>query len=215
MTELVLPVDFDDRLGRLRAEIAELGRDDARMIGVTKAFGADLVAAAIASGVADIGESYAQEVVEKGDAFDGATVHFIGRIQRNKVRKVAQRIDWWHSVDRGEVVAEIGKRSPGADILLQVNVADDSTKAGVAPADVPDLLDLAAASGVVVRGLMTIGVLDDAAATKEAFIATRRLADDLGLVECSMGMSGDFRDALVAGSTMIRVGSVLFGSRPS
>ena len=209
-----LPGDFAERLAVVRDDIARLGRDDARLIAVTKAFAADLVADAIEAGVADIGESYAQELVQKGDAFDGATVHFIGRLQRNKVRKIADRVDWWHSVARAEIVAEIGKRAPGAQILLQVNAAADPTKAGIEPTEVHELLDVAAASGVVVRGLMTIGVLGDAGATRQAFVETRALADDLGLVECSMGMSGDYRDALEAGSTMIRVGSVLFGDRP-
>ena len=214
MSGVTLPPDFAERLAAVREEMRGLGRPDARLIAVTKAFPPTLVAAAVEAGVTDVGENYAQEVIEKRDAFGGAAVHFIGRIQRNKVRKIADRIDWWHSVDRAEIVVEIGKRAPGSDILLQVNAADDPTKAGAAPEALPELLDVAAASGVVVRGLMTIGVLGDADATRRAFVDTRRIADDLGLVECSMGMSGDYRDALVEGSTMIRVGSALFGPRP-
>jgi len=141
-------------------------------------------------------------------------LHFIGRMQRNKVRKIADTVDVWHSVDRPELLSEIGKRSPGAKVLIQVNPSGDPTKAGVEPAEVPMMLSQAERDGVVPIGLMTIGVQDDPEATRRAFVDVDALAAEFGLTERSMGMSGDYLDAAAAGATMLRLGSVLFGPRP-
>jgi len=204
-----------DAVGEIHEVIAAVGRPDARILAVTKAFPAELVSRAIALGLTDIGESYAQEVLEKADAYTDCSLHFIGRIQRNKVRKIAEHVSLWHSVDRAEIVREIAKRRPGAELLIQVNPSKDPTKAGVQPEEVATLLAEAEVGGATVKGLMTIGVHGDVKATRDTFHVVRELADQFALTECSMGMSGDYRDALEAGSTIIRVGSLLFGDRPT
>lgn len=204
---------LEERLAVVRAELAGIGRDEIKIIAVTKGFPASVVELARAAGLDDIGESYAQDLLEKVDSYTGATLHFIGRIQRNKVRKVADVVDLWHSVDRVEILDEIAKRSEGARVLLQVNPVENPTKAGVDPAEVPEMLDRASSLGLIVEGLMTIGIQDDPSGSRTAFAAVDRLADEYGLAERSMGMSADYMDAAAAGSTMIRLGTSLFGPR--
>jgi len=203
-----------DSLGRVREQIATIGRDDVSIVAVTKGFPPAIIDVARGAGITDIGESYAQELLGKLDHIDEERLHFIGRIQRNKVRKIADAIDLWHSVDRLELLREVGKRTPGAKVLIQVNPSADPTKAGVEPAEVPAMLSQAERDGVVPIGLMTIGVQDDPEATRRAFADVDALATKLGLNERSMGMSGDYLDAAAAGATMLRLGSVLFGPRP-
>jgi len=167
-------------------------------------------------GLTDVGENYAQELLEKSNAIGEETnVHFMGRVQRNKVRKIAAHVDLWHSVSRPEILTEIAKRTPGARVLIQVRPHDDETKDGVPPAELEHMLAVAAELDVTVAGLMTIGVLGDPEATKAAFVELDQLCSAYDLVERSMGMSGDYRDALSAGATMLRLGSVLFGDRPA
>ena len=215
---------LDERVSDIRQELARIGRSDTRIIAVTKGFGIEAWDAATAAGLDVVGESYAQELQAKLDSAAerdgtdtepiGPSIHFIGRIQRNKVRKVADRVDLWHSVARPEILREVGKRAPGASVLLQMAVADDPTKDGIAAAEIDEMLEVAAEADVEVRGLMTIGVLDDADATRAAFREVARLADAHGLAERSMGMSNDWRDAAAEGATLLRLGSVLFGPRP-
>jgi pyridoxal phosphate enzyme (YggS family) len=190
------------------------------IVAVTKRFGADAVAAALRAGLVDIGENYAQELAAKAEhvtAFGPASPrwHFIGHVQRNKVRLVADVVDLWHTVDSPSLGREIAKRSPGAAVLVQVNLADSTGQSGVGTADVAPLVDTLRDLGLDVGGLMMIGAAGDAAATRDVFALLRRTADDLELVECSMGMSGDLESALESGSTMLRVGTGLFGPRPS
>lgn len=205
-----------ERLASIRETIASYGRSRVKIIAVTKGFDRSAVDCAQRVGLRDVGENYAQEVIEKADAVAADTsVHFMGRIQRNKVRKIVGHIDLWHSVARPEILVELGKRSSAAEALIQVRPVEDPTKDGVRPAELESMLEVAAANNVTVRGLMTIGLLGDAVATRQCFVELDRLADQFGLAERSMGMSGDFPDALEAGSTMLRVGSVLFGDRPA
>jgi len=192
-----------------------MGRADLRIMAVTKGFGSDAIILARELGLSDIGESYAQEVLRKAETIAmGGKLHFIGRIQRNKISKIADIVDLWHSVARPEVLVEIGRRTVGASVLIQVRVGDDPSKAGVDPGDIDAMLEVAAQSGVDVGGLMTMGVLGDPAATRDTFGSTRSLADRYGLTEVSMGMSGDYEDAAAAGATILRLGSALFGPRP-
>lgn len=206
-------VALTERIEAIRAEIAAVGRDGVRIIAVTKGFPPATIVSARGAGLEEFGESYAQDLLDKVDVLDGSTVHFIGRIQRNKVRKIANVVDLWHSVDRVEVLDEIGRRTPGAEVLIQVNPVADPTKSGVGEMGLADMLAHASSAGVTVRGLMTIGVQDDREATRAAFAAVDRLADEHGLAERSMGMSADYLDAVAAGSTMIRLGTTLFGLR--
>lgn len=211
-----------ERLDEVREQIERLGRSDVTVIAVTKGFDRSAIDCAQRLGLRDIGENYAQELLGKVDALEPDTrVHFMGRIQRNKVRKLVADVDVWHSIARPEILAEIAKRQDAssdegsAGLLIQVRPHDDESKDGIAPSQIEDMLDKAEQAGVDVAGLMTIGVLGDPVATRKAFEEVDRLAERYGLAERSMGMSADYRDALDAGSTMLRLGSVLFGQRPT
>lgn len=213
-----------DRVGAalsdVRARIEAAGGRDVTIVAVTKAFGVDAWSAARRAGLSDIGENYAQEALAKWDAWPGLglgdppRLHFIGRLQRNKVRSLAGVVALWQSVDRPAAVDELAKHAPGAQLLIQVNITGEDQKGGCAPTDVKRLIDRAGSAGLEVRGLMGIGPFGDPEAARPGFARLRALADDLGLVECSMGMTDDLEVAVAEGSTMVRVGSALFGPRP-
>lgn len=186
------------------------------IIAVTKTFGHDAITAAFHAHCDAIGENYAQELLGKvAENPIALPVHFIGAIQSNKVRQLAPYVALWQGVDRVSVVEELSKRAPGAQILLQVNTTGEDSKSGVHPSGLESLLGAAVDKGLDVRGLMTIGpTTADAGDARKAFMALRSLADSLDLAECSMGMSDDYRIAVECGSTMVRIGSRLFGARP-
>ena len=151
--------EIQDRLGTIQDELQTFGRPDVRIIAVTKGFGIEAWTAARELGLDTVGESYAQELQAKlAEGPPEVSVHFIGRIQRNKVRKVIESVDLWHSVARPEILTELGRRRPGARALLQMSVADDPTKDGITADQLPMMLEAAEAAAVVVDGLMTIGV---------------------------------------------------------
>jgi pyridoxal phosphate enzyme (YggS family) len=209
------PQEVALRVQQIRSEIARASSSPVAIIAVTKTFGHDAIRAAVIAQCDAVGENYAQEVLAKvAEAPIDLPVHFIGAIQSNKVRQLAPYISLWHGVDRLSAISEIGKRAPGAEILLQVNTTNEDTKSGVAPAEVESLLAAGQDAGLVVRGLMTIGPTSgDIAEAEKAFLSLRSLADSLHLAECSMGMSDDYLVAVACGSTMIRIGSRLFGAR--
>jgi pyridoxal phosphate enzyme (YggS family) len=210
-------MDVRARASAIRRRVAAAGDPSrVRIVAVTKGFGADAVDAAIRAGITDIGESYAQELLAKEPLVkrEGARWHFIGRLQTNKVRAICGLVEVWHSIDRATLGDEVAKRSPGAKVLLQVNVSDETQKGGCSPPEAPQLVRRFQQSGLEVLGLMTVGRAGSPAETRRGFAQLRRLADDLGLVECSMGMSDDLEIAVEEGSTMIRVGRALFGERP-
>lgn len=215
--EMTVPDEvIAERLDVVRQAISDQGRGDTKIVAVTKGFDSSVIEATRRLGLTDVGENYAQEVIEKSDAFgEEQSVHFMGRIQRNKVRKVCGVVDLWQSVARPEILTEIAKRTDGARILIQIQPDGDSSKDGVRPADLPAMFALAEELGVFVAGLMTIGVLNDPAATRACFAEVSSLADDYDVEIRSMGMSGDYRDALESGSNMLRLGSTLFGPRPT
>jgi len=183
---------------------------------VTKGFGPAAITAAAAAGCRAIGENYAQELSDKTDAISAAAVevHFVGRLQTNKVRRLAGIVDVWETVDRTSLVAEIARRAPGARVLVQVNATDEADKGGCAPDAVAALVDDARAAGLAVEGLMTVGPTgtrpEDA---RVGFAAVRRLVDELGLSVCSMGMTDDLEVAVQEGATQVRIGTALFGVR--
>jgi pyridoxal phosphate enzyme (YggS family) len=185
-------------------------------VAVTKGFGADAIAAAAAAGCTAIGENYAQELLSKRAAVEtaGVDVHFIGRLQSNKIRALSSIVTLWESVDRPTVVTELARRCPGGRILVQVGGTDEPTKGGCAPDDVPALVERAVDGGLRVEGLMTIGPLEGGPeAARPVFRIVRRLVDELGLARCSMGMSGDLEVAVEEGATEVRLGTALFGPR--
>jgi pyridoxal phosphate enzyme (YggS family) len=204
-----------DRVARVRSEISIAGGSEVSLIAVTKSFGIDALRAASTAGCDGVGENYAQELLEKvRDGIPPIDVHFIGALQSNKVRSLAGHIALWQSVDRESVVDELGRRAPGASILIQVDTTYEPSKGGVAPELLDTLRTRAESVGLVVKGLMTIGPTDGTPQECEkSFEMLRRLVNEQGLSVCSMGMSADYRTAVACGSSMVRVGSGLFGDR--
>ena len=222
------------RLRAVRGEVAArtvaAGRapESCRLVAVTKGHPPSLVHAAIAAGATDVGENYVQEgarkraeVAELGSAA-AARWHLIGPLQTNKAALAVRSFDLFHAIDRVEVAEALAKRASGTVAgLLQVNVARDPKKAGVAPEDVvAHVRRLAQLPGFELRGLMTIGPLDaDAAATRRVFAALRQQVDDLRgmgyerVAELSMGMSDDYPEAIAEGATLVRLGTAIFGPR--
>lgn len=202
------------RVGVLHRRLADAGGPGVKIVAVTKTFGADTIRAAMAAGITDIGENYAQECQAKIAELETApTVHFIGHLQRNKVRKLAAIVDVWQSVDRVDVGAEIAKRAPGATVMVQVDISGEETKSGCEVSGTEALVSELDGLGLQVVGLMGIGPLADPQMSRPGFRVLRSLVDRLGLAECSMGMSADLEVAVEEGSTMVRVGRDLFGER--
>ena len=204
-----------ESLQRVRDRIAAAGGDESvAVLAVTKGFDAEAIEAALAAGCTAIGENYAQELLAKRAALAAAEVHFIGRLQSNKVRSLAGVVQVYESVDRLSVIHELARRDPGARILVQVNATGETGKGGCAPDDTASLVGHAIDSGLDVRGLMTVGpTFGPPSDARPAFRTVRALADRLGLVECSMGMTADLEVAVEEGSTEVRVGTALFGPR--
>lgn len=212
--------------GRVRAAAARAGRDPASvaLVAVSKTMPESAVREAYAAGARDFGENYAAELAGKIAAtpdLPGLRWHMIGHLQTNKVKLVAGAA-LVHTVDSPRLVQALAARFADrvTSILVQVSLAGEAQKSGAAPADVPAILASVAATGgrVVARGLMTMPPLgDDAEAMRPVFRALRELRDAHGgaalLPELSMGMSGDFEVAIEEGSTMVRVGTAIFGAR--
>jgi pyridoxal phosphate enzyme (YggS family) len=209
-----------ERVASIRAEIAAVERPwdhEVELVAVTKGFGPEAIEAAAAAGCRAVGENYAQELLAKRATVElvGVDVQFIGRLQSNKVRKLVGLVDLWASLDRPSVVDEVARRDPGAAVLVQVNSTGEEQKGGCEPAAVGRLVERARAAGLVVRGLMTVGpTVGSAERARPGFRLVRRLTDELGLVECSMGMTADLHVAVEEGSTSVRLGTALFGPRP-
>ena len=210
--------DIATQVAGIRRRIEAAGGDPerVRILAVTKGHGIDAVEAAVAAGLPDVGESYAQELAAKADAVDAAVRwHFIGGLQRNKVRMVAPFVHLWQSVDRLSLAGEIARRSPGAAVLVQVNVSGQEQQGGCPPERVASVADGCTDLGLEVRGLMAIGPQGPDHVVRAAFRRVRELADQHGLPERSMGMTGDLEAAVAEGSTMVRIGTALFGPRGS
>lgn len=190
------------------------GGDEVQILPVTKSFGPDAIVAALATGCRAVGENYVQEVIAKVDALADADLHFIGQLQTNKVRQLAGRVALYETVDRARLVAEIARRDPGAHVLLQVDTSDDPGKGGCPLAELDDLFQAAIEAGLRVDGLMTVGPTEGGPeAARAGFRAVRQSVDRLGLSMCSMGMTNDLEIAVQEGSTQVRIGTALFGSR--
>lgn len=222
----VTAVGLVQRVEEVWARVAAAGGDPDRvkLVAVTKGFGPEVAAEALAAGLADLGENYAQELLAKaGSAEVAAAVagggtpvrwHFLGPPQRNKIARLAPVVSLWQGIDRSAAVAKLAAVQAGAPIMIQVNVIGDPAKAGCAPADVGRLVDEARRGGLDVRGLMCVGPADDPQGARRAFAGLARMAREVGVQELSMGMSDDFELAVREGSTMIRLGRTLFGPRP-
>jgi pyridoxal phosphate enzyme (YggS family) len=221
------------RLSEVRARIAQAaaraGRQpgDVAIVGVAKLHPVDAIAAAVRAGLTDVGENYAQEMAAKMDALPDLPVawHFIGRLQRNKVKLVVGRAALVHAVDSIELAREIARRAAERGlvqpILIAVSAAGEAQKTGVDPAGVRALLDeIAGLPALEVRGLMTMPPWPESAEdSRPYFRDLRRIRDDLAgpsrqLPHLSMGTTGDLEVAVEEGATLVRVGTALFGPRP-
>lgn len=206
-----------ERLAEVRGRIEAAGGAPERVavVAVTKGFGANAVHAALAAGVTDLGESYADELVAKSTAASDAQPrwHFLGRVQRNKVRRVAGVVYLWHAVDRVAAGREIAVRAPGARVLVQVNVSGEARKHGCGFDEAPALVDDLRGLGLDVRGLMAVGPAGPPELARPGYRRLAGLASALGLGERSMGMTDDLEVAVEEGSTIVRVGRALFGTR--
>jgi pyridoxal phosphate enzyme (YggS family) len=213
---------------RIRAACTRAGRapDAARLIAVSKGHPESALAAAYGSGQRSFGESYVQELVRKSPglvALPEIELRFIGRLQRNKVKDLL-RVPQLCAVDCVDSLAlaqSLAERAQAAgrtlEVLLQVNVEREPQKAGVLPDALPALVDaVRALPGLVLRGLMVIPrAVDEPERARPAFAALRAHAQTHGLSELSMGMSDDLEVAVEEGATMVRVGTAVFGPRPT
>ncbi len=223
-----------ENIEAIRAEIDEAARETGRtgadivLVGASKMNDAAACQEAITAGIDALGENRVQEMTAKlaEDAYRGAPLHFIGHLQRNKVKQVVGKVDLLQSVGSLELLAEVDKQAEKLglvqDILLEVNIGGEEAKSGFAPGAVEDAAARAKeCAGVRVRGLMTI---PPANATREEnmvyFQKVKALYVDISekmydnkLEYLSMGMSGDYADAIRAGANMVRVGTAIFGAR--
>src|SRR5258706_2727961 len=202
-------LNIDHALETVRDRIARAGGDPERVkiVAVTKGFGRDAIDAARAAGLFEIGENYAQDVVAKRDALAGLHLHFIGRLQKNKVRVIAPLVACWQSVDRVALGEEIARRAPGARVFVQVNVSSEPSKGGCPPENAPDLVKQLGALGLDVAGLMTVGRTGPPSEARPGFARLRALADRLGLLQRSVGMSNDLEICFAEGATIVPVRS--------
>ena len=213
-------MSVSDRVDDVRRRIDAVERSwthHVRLVGVTKGFGPEAIDAAVAAGCDSIGENYAQELLEKRPTLErlGPELHFIGRLQRNKVRQLVGIVDVWCSLDRASLIDEVAKRAPGARVLVQVDTTGDPAKGGCGLDEVAGLVDRATGLGLRVDGLMAVGPTGETSeAARPGFRTVRDLVDRLGLTVCSMGMTDDLVVAVEEGSTEVRIGTALFGRRP-
>ncbi|MDE1168484.1 MAG: YggS family pyridoxal phosphate-dependent enzyme [Pseudomonas sp.] len=218
-----------DNVFRVSARIhdaAQAAQRDAASIGllaVSKTKPAEAVREAHAAGIREFGENYLQEALEKQAQLQDLPLswHFIGPIQSNKTRAIAENFDWVHSVDRLKIAQRLSEQRPAnlapLNICIQVNVSGEASKSGCTPADLPALAQaIAALPHLKLRGLMAIPEpTEDRAAQDAAFASVKTLQDSLNLPldTLSMGMSHDLESAIAQGATWVRIGTALFGAR--
>ena len=224
-----------ENVARIRAEIAEAaaacGRDpsEIKLCAATKMNDAEAVRQAIQAGVDCCGENRVQELTAKlaENAYEGAPVHFIGHLQTNKVKQVVGKVDLIQSVDSERLLSAIDREAARQgiiqNILLEVNIGEEASKSGFREEDIPEIVrKIGEFSNVCMKGLMAIPPISQKDGENLKFfqkmfhlsVDIRNKIDDNVKVDClSMGMSGDYRDAIRSGSTMIRVGTAIFGAR--
>ena len=215
-------------LARVSAAAQNCGRQpaDIRVLAVSKTWPASCVRGAVAAGQTAFGENYVQEAVDKihALALPGLEWHFIGPLQGNKTRPIAEAFHWVHSVDRLRIAERLSAQRPETlpplQACLQINISGEKTKSGIAPDDALSLATrIAQLPRLKLRGLMTIPeACDDFAQQRQPFRQLRELFDHLNnhglaLDTLSMGMSNDLEAAIAEGATLVRVGTALFGER--
>ena len=230
------PPNLPDTVAQVRARIAASARaagrspDAVTLLAVTKGQPIEVLRAAVAAGLTHFGESYLQEALPKIAALStpqdlDLTWHFIGRVQANKTRPVAQSFAWVHSVDRLKIAARLSEQrpyhAPPLNVCLEVNLAAETAKGGVCPADLPDLAArVAQLPRLTLRGLMCVPPQDEPESARRWFRELAALQAQLrrtlpGLDTLSMGMSADFEEAVLEGATLVRIGTLLLGPRPA
>lgn len=224
-----------ENVGRIRAEIAQAaincGRDprEIKLCAATKMNDAEAVRQAIRAGVDCCGENRVQELTEKlkEHAYEGAPVHFIGHLQTNKVRQVVGKVALIQSVDSMRLLEaidrEAGRQGIVQDILLEVNVGGEESKSGFSPEEILPVVEKSIQySNICLRGLMAIPPISHISGENQKFFQkmfhlsvdiTNKIEDNVKVDCLSMGMSGDFQDAIACGSTMVRIGTAIFGAR--
>ncbi|WP_312955611.1 YggS family pyridoxal phosphate-dependent enzyme [Pseudomonas songnenensis] len=210
---------------RIREAAQAVDRDPATvgLLAVSKTQPAAAIREAAAAGIRDFGENYLQEALDKQAELSDLPLawHFIGPIQSNKTKSIAEHFDWVHSVDRLKIAQRLSDQRPAAlpplNICLQVNVSGEASKSGCAPEELPKLAQaVAAMPHLRLRGLMCIPApSEDPAEQRAAFARLRALRDELPLTldTLSMGMSQDLEAAIAEGATWVRIGTALFGAR--
>lgn len=219
---------LNDVKARISAAAKECGRvpEDIKLIAVTKTYPIEAMNEAIRLGVTDIGENKPQEIRDKFDNVSPVNWHLIGHLQTNKVKYIIDRCTLVHSVDSIKLMAEIDRQAQDhnrdIDILIQVNISGEESKSGIAPDELPLLLEYAKnLTNTHVKGLMTIAPKCDIDEVSRHFSNMKELFDqtakqsyrNVTMTELSMGMSGDFEAAIKHGATMVRIGSLIFGPR--
>ena len=228
MSASIPAIDVGGRLADVGARIAAAARRAGRepaavtLVAVSKGFGAALIEDAKRSGQIDFGENRVQELAAKAQAVPGVRWHFIGRLQRNKVRDVVGTATLVHSMDRPQLADALARQAQSVGrlqrVLVQVNTADDPAKAGCSVADAAQLVQhVRALDGLACEGLMTMPAAG--ADPRPAFARLRGLRDELQhdfpeVKHLSMGMTHDFEVAVEEGATIIRIGEAVFGPRP-
>ncbi|HUL56945.1 MAG TPA: YggS family pyridoxal phosphate-dependent enzyme [Usitatibacter sp.] len=216
-------------LQAIRRRISEALQGDSRavrLVAVSKSQPPEAIRAAFEAGVRDFGENYVQDALPKMAALAdlAATWHFIGHLQGNKAREVAERFDWVHGIDRLRIAEALSRARPGGraplDVCIQVNISGEDTKGGVAPGEALALAkSVAALPRLKLRGLMGMASFTgDVASQRGQFALLARTRGEIAaagipLDTLSMGMSGDFEAALAEGSTLVRIGTAIFGER--
>ncbi|WP_030137910.1 YggS family pyridoxal phosphate-dependent enzyme [Pseudomonas fluorescens] len=218
-----------DNIAQVRSRIhaaeqaAQRAAGSVQLLAVSKTKPAQALREAYAAGLRDFGENYLQEALGKQAELTDLPLiwHFIGPIQSNKTRAIAEHFDWVHSVDRLKIAQRLSEQRPAElpplNICIQVNVSGEASKSGCTPTDLPTLAKaIAALPHLTLRGLMAIPEpTDDRAEQDAAFAAVQRLQAslDLPLDTLSMGMSHDLESAIAQGATWVRIGTALFGAR--
>jgi pyridoxal phosphate enzyme (YggS family) len=205
------------------AEHAGRSAESVTIVAISKQQTATAILTAHRAGLTHFGESYVQEALPKMDALASLpmTWHFVGRLQTNKTRQVAERFDWVHTVDRLRIAERLSEQRPAfaapLNVLIQVNQGGEARKSGAAPEDVAELAHaIRKLPRLVLRGLMTLPPQHGAPAhwfNELAALRAALAAEGIPLDTLSMGMSADFAEAIAAGATLVRIGTALFGSR--
>ncbi|HEY7772689.1 MAG TPA: YggS family pyridoxal phosphate-dependent enzyme [Marinagarivorans sp.] len=217
--------NISHNLAQIRQQIQQAAQDSHReaadilLLAVSKVQPIDAIRCAYTAGQRDFGENYAQELEQKATALHelGIIWHFIGPVQSNKTRLIAEHCHWLHSLDRAKIAKRLSEQRPEhlppLQVCIQVNIDGEDAKSGVTPEQLPRLIEqVSALPNLQLRGLMAIPSL---AEPKQAFKRMATLAAKHQLKTLSMGMSGDMAAAIAAGSTIVRIGTALFGPRPN